>query len=53
MVRWLVLIAALWFAPVSFANESTEDEGPSVSVVERGGCPGGVCRPHKRPRPKR
>lgn len=52
MVRWLVVLMALWFSPVSFQNEDTEDQGPSVSVVERGGCPGGVCRP-KRPRPKR
>lgn len=49
-MRWLVLLMALWFAPVSFANDDTE-ELPSVSAAER--CPGGVCptRP-KRPRPR-
>lgn len=53
MVRLLVLIAALWFSPASFANEDTEEVGPSVAAALRGGCPGGVCRPHKRPRPTR
>ena len=51
-MRWFVVLMALWFAPVSFAAEA-EDQEPSVSVVERGGCPGGVCRPAKRPRPTR
>lgn len=50
-MRWFVLLMALWFSPVSFGNENTEDQEPSVSTAER--CPGGVCptRP-KRPRPR-
>jgi hypothetical protein len=51
-MRWIALLVALCCAPVSFGDHNTEEE-TSVSSVERGGCPGGVCRPGKRPRPKR
>lgn len=53
-MRFLLMLLALWFSPISFSNENTEDDGPSVSVVERG-CPGGTCpkRPRPRPRPTR
>ena len=50
-MRWLIVLMALWFAPVSFANDDTE-ELPAVAAMERGGCPGGKCPP-KRPKPKR
>lgn len=50
-MRFLVLLLALWFSPVSFANEHTEEE-PSVAAVDRGTCPGGICRPRPRPRPR-
>ena len=54
-MRWFVLLLCLWCCPVSFANDNTEeDQAASVSAVERrGGCPGGICRPGKRPRPTR
>ena len=52
-MRWIVLLLALWFAPVSFGNDNTEEPGTAVQVTERGGkCPGGKCPP-KRPRPVR
>ena len=51
-MRFFVLLLALWFAPVSFQDDS--DEPASVSAAERGGCPGGICpRPRPRPRPTR
>ena len=49
-MRVLMLLLCLWCCPVSFANEDTE-ELPAVAAMERGGCPGGVCKP-KRPRPR-
>lgn len=50
-MRWILMLFALWFSPVSFQDE--HDDGPSVSAVERGGCPGGTCPKRPRPRPKR
>jgi hypothetical protein len=53
-MRWFLMLMALWFAPVSFSSDDTEaEEGPTVSVVERGTCPGGTCPKRPRPRPKR
>jgi hypothetical protein len=49
-MRVLMLLLCLWCCPVSLANDDTE-ELPAVAATERGGCPGGVCKP-KRPRPR-
>ena len=53
LMRWIAVLIALWVSPLGLLNEPNPDDvdGPSVAA-ERGGCPGGVCRP-KRPRPKR
>lgn len=51
-MRWIAVLLALWFAPVSFQNDDTE-ETASISFAERGGCPGGTCPTRPRPRPKR
>lgn len=51
-MRWIVLLMALWFAPVSFGNDDTEEPGwrsrPKVVI----GCPNGKCKV-ARPRPSR
>lgn len=51
-MRWIVLLIALWCAPLGLANEDTEEAGwrsrPKVVI----GCPGGKCkvaRPWPRP----
>jgi hypothetical protein len=49
-MRVLMLLLCLWCCPVSFQNDDTE-ELPAIAATERGGCPGGVCKP-KRPRPR-
>ena len=54
-MRLFVLLMALWFAPVSFANDSTEEE-PGWCNRPRvvSGCPGGKCKVSRpRPRPSR
>lgn len=50
-MRWIAMLLALWFCPISFANENTEGD-TVVSSPTGGKCPGGKCPP-KRPRPKR
>lgn len=49
-MRWLLMIVVLMCAPVSFMDDDTEEL--SISVIERGTCPGGKCPP-KRPRPSK
>lgn len=52
-MRWIVLLLALWVAPVSFGNDNTEEPGWCARPrVVRGGCPGGKCKV-TRPRPTR
>lgn len=48
-MRWIVLLLALWFAPVSFGNEDTEESDRAVQMERGGKCPGGKCPP-KRPK---
>jgi hypothetical protein len=49
-MRLLVLLMALWFAPVSFANEDTEEGWQARPCPS---CPGGKCPKKPRPRPTR
>ena len=49
-MRWIVLLMVLWFAPVSFGEDDTEEAGWSARPCPT--CPGGKCPP-KRPRPTR
>lgn len=54
-MRLLVMLMALWFAPVSFANDDTE-ELPGWSARPRAcaSCQGGKCKVSRpRPRPNR
>ena len=54
-MRWIVLLMALWFAPVSFGNDNTEEE-PGWCARPRvvAGCPNGKCKVSRpRPRPSR
>ena len=52
-MRWFVLMMALWFAPVSFGNDSTEEDLPGWSARPRAcaKCQGGKCKVY-RPRPR-
>lgn len=56
-MKWIVLLVCLWACPVSFANDTTEeDAAPAARPKVVSGCPGGKCqigRPIGRPRPVR